>query len=135
MSKLSLFSSWSVLMSAVVILAGCSKPQPNQESTESHEAASEQSAAMDHMHGEASDAEHSEHAGHSDYEEALAELSPEDRALAEKQQICPVSDHPLGSMGKPYKVTVQDREVFLCCQGCEAAIKDNPEKYLAKLSP
>jgi Cu(I)/Ag(I) efflux system membrane fusion protein len=36
-------------------------------------------------------------------------------------------------MGTPYKVTVQGREVFLCCPGCEAKIKGDPEKYLAKL--
>ena len=63
----------------------------------------------------------------------LAELSPEDRAAAEKQKICPVSGEPLGSMGKPVKVTVKGQTVFLCCAGCEDAIKKDPDKYLAKL--
>jgi len=49
----------------------------------------------------------------------LAKLSPEDRALAEKQKTCPVSGEPLGSMGVPYKLTVQGRDVLLCCPGCE----------------
>jgi Cu(I)/Ag(I) efflux system membrane fusion protein len=65
----------------------------------------------------------------------LAELSAEDRALAEKQRICPVSGDLLGSMGKPYKVTVKGRTVFLCCDGCEPDIKKDPDKFLAKLGP
>ena len=68
-----------------------------------------------------------------EYAAALAELSAADRVLAQKQKTCPVSGGPLGAMGKPYKVTVKGREVFLCCRGCEAEIKKNPEKYLAKL--
>ena len=70
---------------------------------------------------------------HSVYEDALAKLSPQDRALAEKQKTCPVTGQPFGSMGKPYKVTVQGRDVLLCCSGCEAKIKENPEQYLANL--
>ena len=62
-----------------------------------------------------------------------SQLSEDDRALAQKQKICPVSGQPLGSMGKPYKVTVKGQDVFLCCQGCEDAIKSEPDKYLAKL--
>ena len=41
-------------------------------------------------------------------------------------------------MGKPCKVVVttvagKERTVFLCCAGCETAIKEDPDKYLAKL--
>jgi hypothetical protein len=63
----------------------------------------------------------------------LAELSPADRVLAEKQKVCPVSEEPLGSMGKPVEVTVKGRVVFLCCDGCEADLKANPDKYLEQL--
>ena len=73
------------------------------------------------------------HSGHGQYAEAMAKLSSEDRAHAEHQKACPVSGQPLGSMGVPYKVAVHGREVFLCCPGCEAKIKGDPEKYLAKL--
>jgi hypothetical protein len=66
-------------------------------------------------------------------EEALAKLSPEDRALAEKQKICPVGDSQLGSMGPPVKVKVGDRDVFICCAGCEEELKSKPEEYLAKI--
>lgn len=65
---------------------------------------------------------------------ALAKLSDEDRALTEKQKICPVGDGLLGSMGAPYKTTLEDGTVvFLCCKGCEETLKKDPEKYLAKL--
>ncbi|MBC8875214.1 MAG: efflux RND transporter periplasmic adaptor subunit [Planctomycetes bacterium] len=65
--------------------------------------------------------------------EALAKLSPADRALAEKQKNCPVADMPLGSMGTPIKVDVDDRHVFICCEGCREDLLAEPAKYLAKL--
>lgn len=88
---------------------------------------------MDHADMDHADAGHADHADHGEYAEAFADLSEADCALAEKQKVCPVSDAPLGSMGKPYKVTVNGQEVMLCCKGCEAKIKADPEKYLAKL--
>ncbi len=57
------------------------------------------------------------------------------RTLAEKQRICPVTGKRLGSMGKPYKIRIKGREVLLCCQGCEARLIRDPDKYLAKMSP
>jgi len=65
---------------------------------------------------------------------ALAELSPEDRPLAEAQRFCPVmKDNRLGSMGKPFKVTVQGQAVFLCCEGCETQALNEPAKTVAKV--
>lgn len=66
---------------------------------------------------------------------ALSELSDADRSAALAQKVCPVTDKQLGSMGKPPKVTVEGREVFLCCAGCEENIKSKPDEYLAKLNP
>jgi Cu(I)/Ag(I) efflux system membrane fusion protein len=63
----------------------------------------------------------------------LGSLSAEDRKLAMTQRICPVTGAPLGSMGKPVKMTVKGRAVFLCCQGCEDAVKDDPDGTLKKL--
>jgi hypothetical protein len=63
----------------------------------------------------------------------LGSLSAEDRKLAMTQRICPVTGAPLGSMGKPVKLTVKGRAVFLCCQGCEDAVKDDPDGTLKKL--
>ncbi|MBW3598607.1 MAG: hypothetical protein KY475_15210 [Planctomycetes bacterium] len=66
--------------------------------------------------------------------EALAQLSPEDRALAEQQKICPVSEEPLGSMGAPVKIDVEGQSIFICCEGCEEIIREDPETYLAKVN-
>jgi hypothetical protein len=60
-------------------------------------------------------------------------LSDEDRALADKQAKCPVTDQALGSMGEPIKMKVKGRIVFLCCEGCVPAIEKDPDKFLAKL--
>ncbi len=65
--------------------------------------------------------------------EGLKELDAADRKLAEKQKVCPVSGELLGSMGKPYKVTVKGRTFFLCCSGCEPELKKDPDKFLKKL--
>lgn len=61
------------------------------------------------------------------------DLAPEDRPLAERQKVCPVTNKPLGSMGTPARVVLEGNVVFLCCDGCEGAIKREPDKYLAKL--
>ena len=67
-------------------------------------------------------------------EAALAKLPLVDQQAAQKQRICPVSGEPLGSMGTPEKVVVKGQEVFICCAACEKSLKNNPDKYLAKLS-
>jgi hypothetical protein len=66
--------------------------------------------------------------------QALAQLSPEDRRLAQAQKFCAVeSDHRLGAMGKPVKVVVQGETVFVCCKGCCKDAEKHPEQTLAKL--
>jgi hypothetical protein len=109
-----------------IAVIGCSEgpqPAPVTDVGPAAEPAHDDHAGHDHPAGE----EHGEQA------EALAGLSAEDRALAEKQKICPVSGQPLGSMGVPVKVTVKDRDVLLCCEGCRGSIVDDPDTYLAKL--
>jgi len=64
---------------------------------------------------------------------ALARLSPADRALAEAQRICPVTDEPLGVMGTPVKVMVKGRPVFVCCKGCDEEALDQPDETLRKV--
>jgi len=66
-------------------------------------------------------------------DDAFAALGAEDAALARKQEVCPVSGKPLGSMGTPVKVMVGDQAVFLCCESCRKSIEKDPERYLAKL--
>ena len=65
--------------------------------------------------------------------EDLAALSDEDRQLVLAQKVCPVSEEPLGSMGTPIKVTVNERHLFICCKGCEDSAKEKFEEYYAKL--
>ena len=63
----------------------------------------------------------------------LKELDAADRKPAEQQKVCPVSGELLGSMGKPYKMTVKDRVVFLCCDGCKGDVEKDPDKILKKV--
>lgn len=91
--------------------------------------------------GAGRDATHGGHAGESALSPAqqaeirrrILELPEKDRAAAMTQRLCPVTGAPLGSMGKPIALTVGDRRVFICCAGCEAALRDNPAEYLSKL--
>jgi Cu(I)/Ag(I) efflux system membrane fusion protein len=65
---------------------------------------------------------------------ALASLSPEDRRQAESQEICPVTEMRLGSMGTPLKVDVRGTPIFICCGGCRQNLLAEPDRYLAKLA-
>jgi hypothetical protein len=66
--------------------------------------------------------------------EALAKLSPEDRARAEAQRLCPSSNELLGSMGAPVKVTLKGQTVFLCCASCKDEAEKDPEAMLQKIA-
>ena len=60
---------------------------------------------------------------------ALAELDPADQKLAEAQRFCTeLKDSRLGSMGKPVKLMIGEKTVFLCCEGCEADARKDPAK-------
>jgi hypothetical protein len=61
--------------------------------------------------------------------------SAEDRLLAAKQKICPVTGEPLDSMGGPVRLVMEGRTVFVCCKGCEEPLRKDPAKYLSKLPP
>lgn len=55
-------------------------------------------------------------------------LNDAPRGLA--QQTCPVTGEELGSMGPPIPVNVKGRTIQVCCDGCVAAVRKNPDKYL-----
>jgi Cu(I)/Ag(I) efflux system membrane fusion protein len=61
-------------------------------------------------------------------------LSIEDQQLVQRQERCPVTDLPLGSMGAPIRVMVEGRPVFICCEACRKRLLAEPAKYLAKLN-
>ncbi len=81
----------------------------------------------DHDHGD-HDHDHGDAGGGDKISANLAKLSPEDRALAEKQKVCPVSDEPLGAMGVPIKVNVDGKDVFICCEACKDGLKKKEAK-------
>lgn len=62
---------------------------------------------------------------------AMEPLSDADRALAEAQVICPVTDVRLGSMGMgtPIKLEIEGRTVFICCEGCRDGWVNEPDKH------
>jgi YHS domain-containing protein len=47
--------------------------------------------------------------------------------------LCPVSGEKLGSMGKPFVLTHEGRDIPLCCKACKKDFEADPAKYLAKL--
>jgi hypothetical protein len=67
-------------------------------------------------------------------EENLAKLSAEDRKSAELQKVCLVADAPLGTMGPPVKVKLENRDAWICCAGCSSELEAEPAKYLEKLT-
>ena len=127
-----------LLAVSIFALTGCSKSASQdgpKANTVTATSASSGACSAAHGHSPATtSASSSDSPGTTAEKSELTKLSPEDRALAEKQRICPVTDEPLGSMGVPVKVTVKGRTVYLCCAGCEDELKSNPDKYLAKLA-
>lgn len=47
-----------------------------------------------------------------------------------EQTSCPVMG---GAINKAIFVEYQGKKVYFCCQGCPAAFKADPEKYISKL--
>lgn len=66
----------------------------------------------------------------------LVKGAPKDplAVTVEEQKTCPVTNQPLGEMGPPVPMVVDGRKVWICCDGCDLAIKKEPKKYLARLA-
>ena len=79
-------------------------------------------------------AEHGDHVNNDEQKAAFAKLSAADRSVAEAQGYCAVTAEPLGSMGPPLKLLINEQPVFVCCKGCEKKAKSNPDKTLAKVA-
>jgi hypothetical protein len=123
-----IFTFAGILMLALfaMVIGGCSNSAPPTASQKNSSDTSQSSTAA------AAD-EHAQATSDPKITTALAELSTEDRALAVKQKICPVSGERLGSMGAPMKVDVKGRAVFICCDGCREQLLAKPDEYLAKI--
>ncbi|QDT32231.1 efflux RND transporter periplasmic adaptor subunit [Thalassoglobus polymorphus] len=63
----------------------------------------------------------------------IRRLAEADQKVALTQIICPITDFKLGSMGVPQKVMVNDKAVFICCEGCREGLLEEPELHLEKL--
>lgn len=55
-----------------------------------------------------------------------------DELLISLQATCPISGQPLGSMGKPPKVSFGGKSLFVCCAGCTKKVEAAPESYFTK---
>lgn len=49
------------------------------------------------------------------------------------QQFCPVTGKKLGSMGTPVPVTIRDRTIYVCCNGCVEEVMSDPDNSLRKV--
>lgn len=127
MSRISSAASWLTLaLGFAVFMGGCGETAKKpSDSGKSGDSSKTTSAAKDSKSEADSEA--------AEIKAALAKLSDEDRAVAEKQKTCPVGGGALGTMGTPIKKEVKGRTVFLCCSGCEGALESEPDKYLAVL--
>ncbi len=64
----------------------------------------------------------------------IEKLPGEDKVIAIKQIVCPVSGSNLGSMGVPVKVTAEGQSFLLCCKSCQDDVKKDPKAVVAKLT-
>jgi YHS domain-containing protein len=63
----------------------------------------------------------------------IKKLPAAEQAAAISQAVCPVSNHHLGSMEMPVKVTAEGRTFYLCCESCQDKLDANPKGIVAKL--
>lgn len=126
------FSAAALALAVAFGISGCGS-SATTKSTTSTTAATERHQAS-HENGNNAIANHPESsAANADITAALAELPADDKTLAEKQKVCPVSGELLGTMGTPIKIDVKGQPVFICCEGCKEKLLSTPDEYLAKL--
>jgi YHS domain-containing protein len=64
----------------------------------------------------------------------VAAIDESDKAGIARQRVCPVTGAELGSMGDPIKVLIDGQPLYLCCRGCLAKVKKDPNTYLSKVN-
>ena len=116
---------WSVALVSSLMFAGCAKPTAP---TAADTAAGESATTAESTTAEPDD----------EVAKAIAELPEAEQAAALAQKWCPVAamdghDNLLGSMGMPHKVTLDGKDVYLCCDGCVDTAKKDPAATLAKV--
>lgn len=63
----------------------------------------------------------------------LEKLPLAERDLARSQQLCPITNMPLGSMGVPLKIVVADETVFVCCKACAKRAQREAQQTVEKV--
>ncbi len=64
----------------------------------------------------------------------IDQLPEADRQLALAQRACPITGAAIGSMGVPVKIILRGQPVFVCCKGCVAKAKKDPDGTLKKVA-
>jgi Cu(I)/Ag(I) efflux system membrane fusion protein len=64
---------------------------------------------------------------------ALAKLPAADRKLAQAQYWCPIQRDRLGVMGKPVKLMLDGKPVFVCCETCRAEAEADPTAMFRRI--
>lgn len=130
MSRVFELSLCMLFAGAIAWTIGCGSSEP--EETTSQPVAGDETDHSDHadhaMGGAMADAETT-----AKITANLASFSDEDRELALKQKVCPISGELLGMMEAPIKLDVKGHAVFICCENCKETLLGDPDKYLAKL--
>lgn len=65
----------------------------------------------------------------------VAYATEADQPATQAQGVCPITNQPLGAHGTPIKITVDSRELFVCCQGCVTKVEQNADYYFSRLVP
>ena len=118
---------WTSLL--LLTLVGCESPTPPATP------ASTPGPANDVKSLPVEEKKTSSHAKLSDTEVAeIKKLPDAEQTAALAQVVCPVSGANLGKMGTPIKQTIDGKSFYICCDGCESEVKDNPKEVLAKLN-
>jgi len=65
-------------------------------------------------------------------EAELAKLPETERAVVAAQKVCPVTEELLGSMGPPLKVSVDGKDLYICCEGCREKAEAEFDSYFAE---
>ncbi|MDZ4781353.1 MAG: hypothetical protein SGJ19_13960 [Planctomycetia bacterium] len=116
---------WSSALVSGLLFAGCAKPAAP-------------TAADTATSGTATTAESASAEPVDEVTKAIKELPEAEQAAALAQKWCPVAamdghDNLLGSMGMPHKVTLDGKDVYLCCEGCVATAEKDPAATLGKV--
>jgi YHS domain-containing protein len=129
MQRVFLYVSGTLSIAAALFAGGCSSSNTANKAATSRE----KSEVATTEAPDSATAKPAQNGIEAEITNAISKLSPEDRALALKQKVCPVSGEALGSMGTPLKMNVKGQTVFLCCEGCKDRLLASPDEYLAKI--